>query len=94
MRVLIDVGGVYDATRIHRLARYGLAAASTQVRDVRLRVEPWIDPRGALLVRCRASVRLRNGEEVRVEDIQPLPDRAVTRALERALRASRRRRAT
>ena len=91
MRVQVESGSRGTSLRARRLLRYVLTGAGRGITAARLRIDRVEDHDGAPLSRCRATLQLRDGRAVSVEEVQSSLDLAVRRAVDRGLRTSRRR---
>lgn len=73
-----------------RLLQYGLSRQQTEIKSLFLSVKPVQDKLGTRLNHCRLRTRLKHGEQIEVEELQADLDLALTRILQRCMRAVRR----
>ena len=91
MQVHIDTEDELERERIIQRLMFSLNARREEIDQVRLRLTPIADVRGARLYRCQLHTRLRDGQVIDVDETQASADLAVTRTLERCVRTAQRR---
>ena len=91
MQVHIDTKDELERERIVKRLMYSLNTRREDIDCVRLSLTPISDALGVKLHRCRLHTRLRGGQVIELDETQPDPALAVTRALERCARTVQRR---
>lgn len=91
MKLRIDGSNSETAEQVRQVLRYNRAVFTAHVAEARVRVDACTDALGQALVRCRLQLRQSDGELIKIEELQPTLDLAVTRALARGISAVKRR---
>ncbi len=91
MRVDISADSDAVADQVDQLSRFYLVGLEESVDAISVVVDELCDPLGEPLVRCRVFGRSSHGEPLEVVETQADPVLAITRALDRTVRALRRR---
>jgi len=91
MQIHIDTEDQLERERIIQRLLYSLNARREDIDSMRLSLIPIYDTLGSRLYRCKLRATLRNGRVIEQDETQSSCDLAVSRALERCARTSRRR---
>ena len=87
MHIHIDTTNDVERERATRLMQYALVGHSEDINSVHLTITKTKDALGTELTHCNLRARLRRDQAIEVKELQSSFDLAVTRALERGIRA-------